>query len=443
MIPYLDINTKDALNWIKHLNNEVHISIKEIPLKLVKGWRYDPDRIEISHTSGKFFSIKGLRSHINGCFFEQPIIVQPEHGILGFMASFIDDEFCLLCQGKIEPGNVNYVQISPTVQATKSNYTQVHRGRSPHYVEYFLDSSIGEVIFDSLQSEQGSRFLAKRNRNIIIYFEDYKQIPVLNEFKWISLKSIKELMTIPNIVNMDARTVISGITLDMLNELKEKYLGLPSKKKSSKLLSEQKSISRLMHKVSTIDYDRQLVPLGQLEEWKVGGRKIEHKNGDYFQIIGVDVKIGNREVVNWQQPMIKPAHPGLCGCLVKETKEGLEMLLKLQKECGNRDFVEYGPTVQCLDFDYRIQTNHEYHFIEEILSTSKENIIYDAILSEEGGRFYKDQNRYMIVKLNSDIELPSDLYQWVALKDIYSIIPYGNIFNIQLRSLISVLQLEI
>jgi NDP-hexose 2,3-dehydratase len=31
------------------------------------------------------------------------------------------------------------VQLTPTVQATYSNYTQVHQGTRPRYVEYFLE----------------------------------------------------------------------------------------------------------------------------------------------------------------------------------------------------------------------------------------------------------------------------------------------------------------
>ena len=32
-------------------------------------------------------------------------------------------------QAKIEPGNINKIQLSPTIQATKSNFTQKHGGR--------------------------------------------------------------------------------------------------------------------------------------------------------------------------------------------------------------------------------------------------------------------------------------------------------------------------
>ena len=67
----------------------------------------------------------------------------------------------------MEPGNVNLVQLSPTLQATKSNYTQVHRGKLPLYYEYFEGSPRGTVVVDQLQSEQGARYLNKRNRTVL------------------------------------------------------------------------------------------------------------------------------------------------------------------------------------------------------------------------------------------------------------------------------------
>ncbi|WP_244267592.1 NDP-hexose 2,3-dehydratase family protein [Bacteroides oleiciplenus] len=49
--------------------------------------------------------------------------------------------YCLM-QAKIEPGNVNCIQISPTLQAIKSNYSCVHSGKLPNYLKYFVNESL-------------------------------------------------------------------------------------------------------------------------------------------------------------------------------------------------------------------------------------------------------------------------------------------------------------
>ena len=67
-----------------------------------------------------------------------------------------------LVQLKVEPGNINYIQLSPTIQATRSNFLAAHGGKSVPFLEYFRYGNKGEkskILVDQLQSEQGSRFL--------------------------------------------------------------------------------------------------------------------------------------------------------------------------------------------------------------------------------------------------------------------------------------------
>ena len=90
-----------------------------------------------------------------------PIISQPEIGILGFLTAVFDDTLHFLVQLKKEPGNPNGVQLSPTVQATKSNYSQVHGGKLPRFLEFFLPGTTKDIIFDQYQSEQGHRYYKK------------------------------------------------------------------------------------------------------------------------------------------------------------------------------------------------------------------------------------------------------------------------------------------
>lgn len=100
---------------------------------------------------------------------EQPIIIQDEIGFLGIIAKEIKGILHFLMQAKIEPGNVNGVQVSPTIQATRSNFTCVHGGQMPLYFDWFKEAQkYGVVLYDQIQSEQGSRFAGKRNRNIIL-----------------------------------------------------------------------------------------------------------------------------------------------------------------------------------------------------------------------------------------------------------------------------------
>ena len=163
------MSTSEILAWMKEQNEAIVSNISQIPLSEMSKWDYRDDHI--CHESGKFFSIDGIRvntNYRNTHEWDQPIINQPEIGFLGFIVKKFNGVMHFLLQAKIEPGNLNVVQLSPTLQATRSNYMRVHGGASPNYLEYFTGEREVTILVDQLQSEQGARFLHKRNRNIIV-----------------------------------------------------------------------------------------------------------------------------------------------------------------------------------------------------------------------------------------------------------------------------------
>ena len=181
--PGLCISTPEILTWMKQKNKEVKYELIQKPLSQLRGWEYADDRIQ--HHSGKFFSIQGIRITTNYGLvptWDQPIINQPEIGFLGFIVQKKKGVLHFLLQAKIEPGNLNVVQLSPTLQATRSNYMRVHGGKTPLYLEYFTGEKKVDVLVDQLQSEQGARFYQKRNRNIIVEVDENEEIPIYDNF---------------------------------------------------------------------------------------------------------------------------------------------------------------------------------------------------------------------------------------------------------------------
>ena len=212
------MSTDNFFKWLQNLNAEVTFETEFVPLTEMDNWGFDAHK-NIRHDSGKFFSIEGIKvsAIFNGKLSEwdQPIINQPEVGFLGILSQRKNGILYFLMQGKIEPGNVNKIQLSPTLQATKSNFTQVHGGKAPAFLEYFKNDILGRtIIVDQLQSEQGARFLRKRNRNMIIKMDENILINVPENFCWLTLKQIKEFLNYPNLINMDTRTVLSCIQLN-------------------------------------------------------------------------------------------------------------------------------------------------------------------------------------------------------------------------------------
>lgn len=453
----LFMSTPEILSWMKRQNDEVISDIQQIPLNKLKEWGYRDDRIR--HNSGRFFSIDGI--HIKTNYrdvseWDQPIINQPEIGFLGFIVKKFHGVMHFLMQAKIEPGNLNVVQLSPTLQATRSNYTRVHKGTSPNYLEYFTGEMDVTLLVDQLQSEQGARFLHKRNRNIIIEVDENEEVPIKTNFIWVSLGQIKELLRYPNVVNMDSRTVISCIKFGSYSERSLKLLsavknmaGIESQKSDSFLYSVLSGTNHL-HDLQDIiqwitslkfKYELEVTSIGisEMKHWSYDGNIIRHESGKYFDVMGVRVEIGNREVVSWDQPMVRSAQEGLMGFIVKKINGIYHFLVQAKLESGNFDVIELAPTVQCLTGNYRKGKNeYTIPYLEQVLNAPEKNIWYSSYQSEEGGRFFQEQNLNIIVEVGDEFPIEiEENYCWMTLNQMLSFVTYNNYLNIAARSLLS------
>jgi len=449
--------TDQILSWMKSQNEEVVSNIMQIPISELRGWSYRDDRIR--HNSGKFFSIDGIHirtNYRNTPEWDQPIINQPEIGFLGFIVKKFNGVLHFLLQAKIEPGNLNIVQLSPTLQATRSNYTRVHGGKAPTYLEYFNGEKDVLILVDQLQSEQGARFLHKRNRNIIVEVGEDEELEVKEGYIWASLGQIKELLRYPNVVNMDSRTVISCINFGSYSEHSLRLLdavkrmnGIHSSKPDSFLysvLSGDNHLNELQDIIQWITslkfkYELDVTPIGisEMQNWVYDGKTIHHESGKYFDVMGCRVEIGNREVVSWDQPMVRSAQEGLMGFIVKKINGIYHFLVQAKLESGNFDIVEMAPTVQCLTGNYRKGKNeYTIPYLEQILNAPKDKIWYSSYQSEEGGRFFQEQNLNIIVEVGEEFPIEvEENYCWLTLNQMLSFVTYNNYLNIAARSLLS------
>ena len=136
------MTTESCLEWLHFQAERTNIDIRRIPFSELVNWSFNPKTGDIEHVSGKFFNITGINVRTNWGYvpeWEQPIINQPEVGLLGMLTKRFDGILYFLMQAKCEPGNVNGIQLSPTLQATRSNFSRVHQGKRPLFLDYFLD----------------------------------------------------------------------------------------------------------------------------------------------------------------------------------------------------------------------------------------------------------------------------------------------------------------
>lgn len=413
-----------------------------MPLEDLDGWRADPDTGDIRHRSGRFFSVEGLDvRHPAGpvTAWTQPIINQPEAGILGILLKRVDGVPYLLMQAKNEPGNVRGAQLSPTVQATRSNYTRVHAGRHVPYLGFFREPR-GRVLADVRQSEQGAWFLRKRNRNMVV--EVGAHVAAAEGFRWLPLALVQELLAVPDLVNMDARTVLSCLPPQHAPEgggfgalvARSRLPGGPAAHPLGEILSWLSGLR------STIDIRTRPLGLAHLRGWRRDGGRIVHDTGRFFRVIGVRVRARGREVGGWDQPMIEPVGVGVAAFLVMPIRGVLHALVHARADAGCTDVVELAPTVQCTPGNYdHLPAAARPPLLAEVLSARPESVRFDTVLSEEGGRFHRARNRYLIVETAEDPLPGHPDFRWVALHQLDELLRHSYYLNVEARTLVACL----
>lgn len=422
-----------------------------VPLAELTDWSFAPDSGNLGHASGKFFVIEGLdvrQPDGRVPHWTQPIINQPEIGILGILVKDFGGVLHCLMQAKLEPGNCNGIQLSPTVQATRSNYSRVHKGRAVPYLEYFVDTSGHRVISDVLQSEQGSWFYQKRNRNMVV--EVGADVPVLPDFQWLPLNLVHQFLASANMVNMDARTVLSCLPfsgMDLLgslpqggNEFGTSLLRSCSEQSGSRYPTDT-ILSWITDSRTRFEITATRIPLDDVRQWVRSPTGIAHETGRYFSIMGVHVRATGREVREWWQPMLRPAGDSLAAFLVKRIDGVLHVLVNARIEPGYLDTVELAPTVQCTVVNYaHLPAEERLPFLDEVLTADPARIRFDATHSEEGGRFYHARTRYLIVETEADLEARDyPEFRWLTLNQLVGLLRHSHYVNVQARSLVACL----
>ncbi|MEO3975095.1 NDP-hexose 2,3-dehydratase family protein [Streptomyces sp. CAU 1734] len=423
-------SAQDTDTWLDERRAAHRFQVDRIPLADLDGWSFDPATGNLGHHSGRFFTVEGLRvtSTTDGRTrqWHQPIIRQPEVGILGILVKEFDGVLHFLLQAKMEPGNRNLLQLSPTVQATRSNYTGAHNGSRVRYIEHFTGPARGRVLVDVLQSEHGSWFFRKSNRNMLV--EAHGDIPLHDDFRWFTLGQIGELLRRDNIVNMDARTVLACAP--------------HPDSRAHALNTDTELLSWFTSERSRHDVTADRVPLAGIPGWKQGPWSIDHEEDRYFSVVAVGVQAGSREVAGWTQPLFEPKGLGVTAFLTRTIAGTPHVLVHARVEGGFADTVELGPTVQYTPANYSHLTGSDRPlFLDLVLGADPARIRYEARHSEEGGRFLNAESRYLILDTDAD-DTPLDPppgYFWATPHQLTCFLRHNHYLNVQARTLLSCL----
>ncbi len=432
-------------------SSKVSVTLKKIAS--LDKWKFYNNSIK--HITGRFFNIKAIKVELNQENWYQPIIEQPEVGLLALLGTIRNGRLEFLIQFKVEPGNINYVQLSPTIQATKSNLDNVHKGGRVRFIELIKNKSEkDEILLDSELSEQNSKFLRKTNRNIIKII-DSKNITVEDNFIWLTIGQIKQLSLQDNLINMDLRSILSGLSLidDIEEDIElykfnndtEKYL-YQNELKNYNIYKSKNLLLKLSNYIQENNRFIEFVKFNELVNWDVNAREIKHKEERFFRIIGTKISVLGREVNTWEQPLIKSENNGHNVLFYFKDSNSIKLLVQFKIECGSIKLAEIAPTIQTNNNKLK---NVEEKYLYDIYLLNRSNLNFFVKQSEEGGRFYREENYNSLLEIDKNQKIiienniKSNRYHWIELGNIIYHIKHGGPINMQLRGIIAMLSSEV
>jgi oxidase EvaA len=413
------------INCLNNYKKKKFFIVKKKSISSLDKWIYNKNSIH--HISKKFFQIHGFQIKSN--FYkkkkwDQPLIVQKEFGILGIIKKKINNEYKYLLQIKIEPGNINKCQLSPTVQATRSNYTKVHNGKDIPYLEFFFNNKKIKKIFKIKQTEQGLRYYNKKNYNILL--DDTKKIiKKLPNFYWINKKELKYLISKNNIINMDALSVFSCA----INKKKNDVPIIKMSKIFNFINNKKKKYFTLVKQIS----------LYKLKNWTLKKDRIVNNKKNYFSIIGLSIRNNSREINKWEQPIIAHENLAFAGFITKIFNQTLHYLVSFEIKPGLKNSY-LSCTVRTSDFvnykkNYDLNNFKKNIINENFVNKNNGKLLYKTIQSDEGGRFYKSQICYSVFQLFDNYNLKiSENYIWISHNQMINLIK-NKYFDIEARIL--------
>ncbi len=386
----------------------------------ILGWQLNHSTLALTHASGGFFTFVGYQQSASPKADSGILISQNEIGLLLLFASdsqYSSDSTKLLVCKKFEPGNDPLIQLSPSIQMTYSNIRGMHGASSLNSDQQIIQAA--DWLSFTLQTEQSDSFLHKKNINACGYLPKQHQDLVLTpQHTWIDIPSLCSLLLENRKVHIDLRVTLFPL---LVRIFKREHL------KTSTLHDPQS----LLRVVSTYAFKHQLpwrlCPVSDIASLSDGAIHLDRDTN--VRIIGVKATCENREVTQWQQPLLQLPSKNF-GLVYTHYKGDIAILASIVTLPGLLSEPELQPT-----------------FCDEStpIDTSNLIVVHSCWQTEEGGRFWRRSNHNSLHFLSyNDTTVLKKMAEehdkiWLTLTDIDAIYHSGNFVSIELRSIVSVL----
>lgn len=405
-------STTDLESFLQVTIERSNFELSQIKLSEQQEWNLIQG--VLGHRSGGFFYITGLVDNISGR--EQLVLYQPQGAFNGLVVCKQEKNVYILLQARIEPGNSGIGQYGPTIQSTPANYLRFHGGKETPYFDFFFKYNPQvRPVANSMQLDLGKRYFQKSK--ILSYVESVSLVDTAENMIWVPLEIITEVLHYDNFLNTDLRSMIGVFDWDLFLDQDSRSTDLTSK---NNFCFDNNLSSKNMGK---------LVPISQLQNWELTDEGIVDKANSGVSVNIYKVASTTREVNTWVQPLLCTANRGLVTLLMRQVGDKAEFLISYQSEFGISGEKVLLPS-------YIIYPGENYQNQTTLYKEGK--VLCEVIQSEEGGRFYLNENIYQIILVDSSFEGEDNQF-WISGDALKGLLKTSNKVSIQLRCIASLI----
>ena len=175
------------------------------------------------------------------------------------------------------------------------------------------------------------------------------------------------------------------------------------------------------------------VSINYLKDWKVyPNGNIFHKSKQFFSIQGVQTQnASNREVQNWDQPLLFQKHGGVLAILVRNNNGIIEFLLNARREPGDgKGELKLCPSFSATQSNINLAHGGKKTDLSELILNSS-NIIGKTLHFEEGARFWRKPNKNLLIFLEKKNykKIKKKNFIWLNLSQIKKLNLINGIIN--------------
>jgi oxidase EvaA len=395
--------------FLQETVDKSHFSIEKLALSSGTEWQLH-DGV-LSHKSGGFFHVLGLENDVSKE--EKLALYQPQGAYNGLAISRQGEEVYILLQARVEPGNCGVGQYGPSIQSTPANYMRLHGGKATPYFDLFFQCcpSLCRPVQHSTQLDLGSRYFQKSKT--LSYIETYDLIATADNMLWVPLSVLKDVLDRDNYLNTDLRSMLGIFDWD----------GFVN---NDPVLHENDTVTS-----SLPEFERRMSGqwnfkgLGDLRSWQLSKTAISANSGSDLSVYMYEISCFGREVQTWKQPLMCSAGRGEIVLLQRQQAGETEFLLAVNYEFGVSGEALISPS-------YQLYPEDDMSVLQKI----EGNILVSMCLSEEGGRFFQDENRYRLIEVREDFVVEKHQF-WVSKRQFRRLLSSSGLLSIQLRVMTS------